>query len=93
MAVAAHDHEIGAAVGGVRQQRVGDVDIAAGNAVDVDLQSVPGEVLAHIGALDLVLFAAFIGDDDDFDASGLCRGAAWRRRSRAPPAGCRPSTP
>jgi hypothetical protein len=71
VAVAAHHHEIGAAVGGVRQERVGDVDATARNTVDIDFQTVPGEVLADIGAFDLVLLAALIGDDDDFDAAGF----------------------
>ena len=54
------------------KQRVGDVDVAAGDALDVDLQAVAGEMLAHVGAVDLVLLAAFVGDDDDFDAARPC---------------------
>ena len=45
MAVAAHHHEIGAAVGGVREQHIGDVDAAAGYAVDLDLEVMPGKIL------------------------------------------------
>ena len=39
--------------------------------LNVDFQAVTGEMLAHIGAFDLVLLAALIGDDDDLDAAGL----------------------
>jgi hypothetical protein len=69
--VAAHDHEIGGAVGGVRQERVGNVDITARSAVDIDLESMPGEMLADISALDLVLLAALVRDNDDFDATAF----------------------
>ena len=44
-----------------------------------------GKVLAHIGAFDLVLLAAFVGDDDNFDAprpfkerDGIGNGARCR---------------
>src|SRR5580704_14245002 len=73
MPVAAHHHEIGGAVGGVRQQRVGNVDITSGNAVDVDFESMPGEMLAEIGALDLVFLAAFAGNADDFDTAAFAK--------------------
>src|SRR5215469_10603354 len=39
--------------------------------MDVDFKAMPGEMLADIGALDLVLLAAFVGDDHDFNAAAL----------------------
>jgi len=49
----------------------GDIDIAAGNALEVDLEAVTGEMLAHIDARDLVLLARLVGDDDDLDLAGI----------------------
>src|SRR4029077_4513308 len=39
--------------------------------MDIHLKSVAGEMLADVGAFDLVLLAAFAGDDDDFDATAV----------------------
>jgi len=69
VAVAAHDDEIGVGIGGVREQRVGDVDVAVVHAIDLHFKSVTREVLAHIGAFDLILLAALVGDDDYLDTS------------------------
>ena len=62
VAVAAHDYEIDVGIGCV--QRVGDVEAAVVDALDFHFKSVTREVLAHIGAFDLILLAAFVGDDD-----------------------------
>ena len=40
-------------------------------ALDLNLEPVPREMLCHIGALDLVLLAALVGDDDDLDLARL----------------------
>jgi hypothetical protein len=85
MAVTAHHHEIGAAVGGMGEEHVGDIDIAARDALDIDLQAMTGEMPAHIDALDLVLLAG-LGDDDDLDLSGFHQerhGIADGARGRA----------
>src|SRR5262249_52208852 len=71
MSVAAHDHEIGAGVDGVRQERVADIDIATGNAMDVDLKPMASQMLANVGALYFILLAAFTGDDHYFDATAF----------------------
>jgi len=65
VAVAAHDDKIGVVISSVREQRVGDVEIAVVDALDVHVKSVTRKVLTHINAFDLVLFVAFVGDDDD----------------------------
>ena len=57
MAVAAHDHESVAEIGGVRQKRIGDIDIPRHQPFDLDLQAVTGEVLPDVGARDLVALA------------------------------------
>src|ERR1700691_6707925 len=36
--VPAHDHKVGAGIGRVRQQNVGDVDIAKDRALDLDIE-------------------------------------------------------
>src|SRR5690348_13024997 len=54
--------------------------------MDVYFESVAGEMLAHIGALDLVLLAAFARNDDDFNATALAderNGIGNRARCRA----------
>jgi hypothetical protein len=51
--VAAHGQEIGAAVGGLRQERIGNVDVVAGNPLDFHLEPVAGEMLADIGDIEL----------------------------------------
>src|SRR5438874_1063879 len=91
MPVAAHHHEVGRAVRGMRQERVGNVDIAPGNAVYIDFESMPGEMLADIGALDLVFLAAFAGDADYFDPAAFaedrdCIGNSTRGGAAAIPA-------
>ena len=48
-------------------KRVGDVEVAVVDALDFHFKSVTREVLAHIGAFDLILLAAFVGDDDYLD--------------------------
>ena len=69
MAVAAHDYEIDVGIGCVREQRVGNVEVAVVDALDLHFKSVTREVLAHISAFDLILLAAFVGDDDFLDDS------------------------
>ena len=54
MAVAAHDDEIGLAVGRMRQDRVGHVALDRAEPLDLDLQPVAREMLADVGAGDLV---------------------------------------
>src|SRR6516225_2194479 len=39
--------------------------------MDIHFKSVAGQMLTDIGALDFVLLAAFVGDDDDFDAAAV----------------------
>ena len=47
------------------------LDLLAGDPLDIDLQPVAGEVLAHIRACDLVLLAGLIRNDGNLDASGF----------------------
>ena len=81
MAIAAHYNKVSGAVGGVRQQSVGNLDIAAGKPVNVHLESMAGEVLADISALDVILFSAFIGDDDNFDRTAFAENRNCIRNS------------
>src|SRR6185437_12359711 len=53
MAVAAHDEEIGADVGRVRQDRVHHGAAGRDDALHLDLEAVPGEVPADLGAWNL----------------------------------------
>ena len=71
VAVAAHDDEIGASIGGVREDHVGDIDVAKHRALDLNFEPVPRKVLRHIGAFDFILLAAFVADNDDFDLAGF----------------------
>ena len=73
-AIRAYDYEIDVGIGCVREQRVGDVEVAVVDALDFHFKSVTREVLAHIGAFDLILLAAFVGDDDYLDES--CRSSS-----------------
>jgi hypothetical protein len=41
--------------------------------VNVDFESMTGEMLTDIGALDLVFLAAFAGDADDFDPAAFAK--------------------
>ena len=50
MAVGAHHQQIGALAGKLREQRVGDVEVARLDPADVDLDAVAGEVQADVGA-------------------------------------------
>ena len=53
--------------------------------MDVHFESMAGEMLANIGALDLVLLAAFVGDDDDFDSAVFTdERYSVRNRARRP---------
>ena len=63
-------------------------DVASDNALDLDGKSMAGKVLAHIGAIDLVLLAAFVGDDDNFDAPRPFK----ERHGIGNGARCRPAT-
>ena len=63
MAVAAHHNEVRGNVRRVGQEHVGDVDVAHRHALDLNIESVAGKVLTHVGAGDLILLAAFVGDD------------------------------
>jgi hypothetical protein len=45
MAVAAHDDEIHAGISGVREQRVGDIQVAPCNALDRHFEPVSGDAL------------------------------------------------
>src|ERR1700691_2555716 len=55
----------------MRQQNVSDVDIAKDRALDLDIEIMPRQMLAEIGARDLLLLAAFIRNNDDLDAFRL----------------------
>jgi hypothetical protein len=71
MAIAAHYHEVRVAVGAMRQQSVGCVNITAGKPLDLHFKPMAGEMLTDINGLDVVLLAAFVGDDNDFDATAF----------------------
>ena len=77
----------------MREQRVGDVKIAVVDALHFHFNAVTRKVLAHIGAFDLVLLAAFVGDDDIPRQVLPARGVTSRRRSPARRLGFRPSKP
>ena len=70
-------------VRGMRQDHVGDVDIAERGALDLHIKAVPGEVPAHVGAFDLILLAALVGDDDNLDASRPLRSGMASAMARA----------
>ena len=57
MAVAAHHDEVAPRVGRVRQDRARDVGVARYDPLDLDLQAVAGEMLADVGAGNLVALA------------------------------------
>src|SRR4051812_13192472 len=91
MAVAAEDHEVGADVGGVRQDGGLHVGAADGKALNLDGDGVARQVARYIGAGDLAALVALAGDDQDFHVLGareerqrVADGA--RRRPAAVPA-------
>src|SRR6266702_764445 len=82
MAVAAYDHEPGATVGGMRQDRARHVEAASGgDAFDLDLDAMTGEMAAHIGAGDLAALVAFAADHHDLGFRRRARQVAPRRAS------------
>ena len=50
MAIAAHDDEIGAGIGGMRENHAGDIDIPRRQPFDLDLQAVAGKVMRDVAA-------------------------------------------
>ena len=67
MAIAAHDDEVGAGIGGVRQDRVGYVEIPTATIRrTLDLEAVPGEMVCDVTRLGIfVTLAGIAGDDHD----------------------------
>ena len=51
MSITAHDDEVGAVVGGTRQNDAGDVNIPCRLSFDLDLQAVTGKVMRDVAAL------------------------------------------
>src|SRR5436305_13722506 len=70
MAVAAEDHEVRAAVGGVRQDSGLHVGAADGQALDLAADAVARQLPGHIGAGDLAALVTLAGDDQDFHVLG-----------------------
>ena len=50
MAVGAHHQKVGALVGELREDRVGDVDVGRVDPLDLDLDPMAGEVQADVSA-------------------------------------------
>src|SRR5204862_7554010 len=88
MPVAAEHHEFGADVGSVGEDRIGHVDAAAGaDALDLDVDAVPRQMAAHVGAGDLAALVALASDDDDLDRLGAREeGQRIGDRARSRPA-------
>ena len=55
MTVAAHDQEIGGAVGSVGQNGIRDVNIGRNDPLDIDLQSMARKMMADVGTGNLVV--------------------------------------
>jgi len=67
------------------EQYVGNIDVPKWDALDLYIETMASQMRAHICALDLILLARFVGDDDDLDASGPLQkrhGIADRPRRR-----------
>ena len=82
MAVAAHHDEVGGRVRRVRQERARDVGVGRDDALDLDLEAMAREVLADVGAGDLVALRPFARDDHHVDRLGA-REQRHRVRDRA----------
>ena len=73
--VPSHDDKIGLGIRCVRQDGVGDIDIARDNLLELDLETMASEVVGDIGARNLVALARLARDKHDLD--GLCAGKEW----------------
>jgi hypothetical protein len=68
--VAAHDQEIASDASGVRQDHIGYIHFSRNNVRELDLETVPSEMMRNIDAGDLMALGGLIGHEDYFDLFG-----------------------